>query len=207
MVGSSLKNIIVVSDSKVLKKIFNDEQDFYTEKCFYEEFAEFEHIPKLVGADDNALLLEYIKGRGLYECSLEEQLLLAVSLGKFHKETFNIDEAVCLTHHDTNLNNYIYAEGVVIILDFSDIAIDSPLCDVYSALLFFAELYEPEEFFRFCDKFFESYFESLGTSLKHSEALLKREIKRFETRREELNKCIDNYHWYLQNIKNLLALV
>ena len=194
-----MKNIIIESKN-VVKKLFNSEQDYYTEMCFYEEFKGFPYIPKLIKASDSLELhLEYIDGRCLYDCSFNEQLCLAETLGKFHKETYNHDTGDCLIHFDTNLSNYIYKSQRVYMIDFSEIVISAPLSDVYSALLFFAEIYEPETFFTFSNEFLLLYYRNLGIEIPHSEIVLKEEINRFETRRELHHKCINNYHWFLQN--------
>ena len=194
-----IKNIIIESD-KTVKKIFEKEQDYYTEMCFYEEFKGFPYIPKLLKTSDSLELhLEYIDGRSLYDCNYNEQLCLAETLGQFHKETYNHDTGDCLIHFDTNLSNYIYKSQRVYMIDFSEIIISSPLSDVYSVLLFFAETLEPETFFVFQDEFLKIYYSNLGVVLTQSATILKDEINRFETRRESHNKCINNYHWFLQN--------
>jgi len=206
-----MKNIIVLENDNTIKKTFLYEMDYYTEKSFYEEFKGFQFIPKVVSEGDVncqdsleiSLYLEHIKGKSLYDCNTTEQLYLAETLGKFHKETFDQSTGMCLVHFDTNLSNYLYKDDKVFMLDFSDIAIASPLVDVYSVMLFFAEIHEPEVFFIFFDEFLKRYFDALGCELQHLEDILKKEIDRFENRREEHKKCINNYHLYLQNVKTL----
>ena len=203
-----MKNIIIENANKNVTKIFTNEQDYYTEKCFYEEFKGFPYIPKLLSASGALeLQFEYINGRSLYECEMNEQLCLAESLGKFHKETYNQDTEQCICHFDTNLSNYLYKSQRVYMIDFSEIVIASPFTDVYSALLFFAEIHEPEIFFIFHNDFLNKYLSNLEAEPTQSIETLNEEIKRFEARRETHNKCINNYHWFLQNKRILNASI
>ena len=188
---------------EVYKKIFNEEQDFYTEFYFYEEFKEFALIPKMIRAVEKTLFLEYIDGDSIYDKEPDCQLGIAVTLGQFHRLSYNAETEMAIIHYDTNLSNYIWTENAVFMLDFTDIRLDSPLIDIYSSLLFFAEEHEPEAFNSFMIRYIELYFDNLGYKLAHSNNLLEQEIHRFEERREIFGKCINNYHYYLQNVRIL----
>jgi len=222
---SDYTNVIIIESDIVVKKIFKNEQDYFTEKCFYEEFKEFPYIPRVFPETGDRrqesgnliLLLENINGRNLYDCSINEQLCLAESMGRFHKETYDQETNQCVCHFDTNLSNYLFVEcsplqpsqkgsksiGKVYLVDFSEIIISNPLLDVYSVLLFFAEILEPEVFFTFFNEFMRIYYCNFGYEIPPSEIVLNNEINRFETRREKHKKSINNYHWFLQNVKNL----
>ena len=193
----------VVIEGDMIKKIFKSEEEFYTEYHFYKEYSEFPYIPKFISADNYTIYLEYIKGKNLYDCNITEQLFLAKTLALFHNYSFDEENKTAILHYDTNLRNYICINNEVFMIDFSNISIDYPLCDVYSALLFFAELYAPDVFKGFCDEFYNTYFSFLKIKLPHSRDKLENEIKRFEERRERENKIIYNYHWFLKNISCL----
>ena len=149
---------MIIKENNLIKKIFSKEEDFFTEYYFYQEYKDFPFIPKLIKAEKNALYLEYINGKNLYEVGIEEQLCLAKTLAKFHNSPLTTHYSELTLHHDTNLKNYIYTKDKVYMIDFSDISIGHPLSDVYSALLFFAELHPPEIFQDFHKRFLEIYF-------------------------------------------------
>ncbi|MCL2063788.1 MAG: hypothetical protein FWG98_05400 [Candidatus Cloacimonetes bacterium] len=136
-----------------------------------------------------------------------------------------------LVHNDTNLNNYIYSavstksesdhahsallsqiksndseplEDKIFMFDFTEISFDHPLCDVYSVLLFFCETHLPNIFTDFLINFYELYFNTIKFDLKHSKEILKKEILKFENRREKYGKCIYNYHYFLKNKDTML---
>ena len=180
----SKKNQVTLEDN-MIKKTFFKEQDFYTELFFYQEFKEFTYLPKLIKFNDFSLFLEYLPGKNLYDISMENQLLLAKTLAEFHNFSAN-DKDFGITHFDTNLRNYIFYENKIYIIDFSEISVDYHLNDVYSALLFFSEIYDENTFAVFFDKFFEIYANNRNININHSVDIMDNAMKRFIDRRERI---------------------
>lgn len=199
----SFKNIVILKNENCIKKIFKNELDFYTELFFYENFQDFNLIPRLISIEKPEISLQYLSGKNLYNSGTNEQLCLARTLALFHNLTINSDNNLCLIHFDTNLNNYIFSCGSVFMIDFSDISIGSPLSDLYSILLFFCEVHTGTDFKDFLRDFVQIYVEYFNGSLFHSELLFEKEVNRFEIRRKTQKKSIHNYNNYLENRKNL----
>ena len=195
----TFKNTIIYENDEVIKKVFKNELDFFVESSFYEEYGGFSFIPSLIKAENNSICIENIIGESLYNLSVEEQLKVAVTLAEFHNLTYNRETGLALMHFDTNLSNYIYRAGVVYMIDFSDVTLDSPLVDLYSILLHFCELHPPDVFKEFINSFYRVYFGVFRYSLEHDESVLLKEIERFEGRRAEYGKIIYNYEDYLVN--------
>lgn len=198
------KNTIIYENDTVIKKIFHEELDFYTEYKFYEQFAYFPYIPKLVGAKNYSLYLEYIDGESIYNINMEKQLLLAKTLAHFHNETYDPFENTAVVHYDTNLNNYIYRDDKVFMIDFSDISIESPLVDIYSVLLFFAEMYELTQFLKLKKEFQSTYMSVFRFDLPDDKSILEKEILRFETRRTDFDRNISKSENYWVNKINIV---
>ena len=195
----TFKNTIIYENDNIIKKIFKNELDFFVESSFYEEYGELSFIPRLISAENNSICIENIIGESLYNLSIEEQLKMAVTLAEFHNLTYNSETGLALVHFDTNLNNYIYRAGVVYMIDFSDVTLDSPLVDLYSILLHFCELISPEIYEFLVKRFYQKYFEVFKYNLEHDKSVLEKEIERFEGRRREFGKGICNYENYLVN--------
>ena len=202
----SKKNILVLESDSIVKKIFNDELDFYSELNFYEQFLDFPYIPKLLETDKMTLYLEYIHGKSLHQCPPAKKILLGQTLAHFHNLTYNSDSNTALIHYDTNLKNYIYANDQIYMLDFSEITLGHPLSDIYSILLFFCEQLNSTEFDKFTQDFLKIYTQNCDFSLELNNDLFTAEIERFETRREQLQKCIYNYDMYLINKQKVMDL-
>ena len=202
----SKKNIIVVENDITIKKMFNSESDFLTELNFYEQFNEFEYIPKLKKVEKMILHLEYIQGDNIYNCSKLPKFLLAKTLANFHNQTYNMNTNTAILHYDTNLNNYIFKDDRFYMFDFSDISIGNPISDVYSTLLFFCEHLDTKDFAFFYRDFIILYMQNISFSFIPNEDVFKEEVNRFERRREDSGKCIYNYDKFLVNkaaIENL----
>ena len=174
------------------KKTFSNETDFYTELYFYKEFKDFPYIPKLLSVEKNTLVLQKIIGSSLYDIDYNQQLLVAKTLSEFHKFT-----NYKLIHKDTNLNNYIFSENMVYMVDFSDVTMGNHLSDIYSILLFFAELHSIDIFPSFVDNFL-----NISSIKKHDMIILYNEILGFENRRHLYKK---NIHGSYQHNKKVLV--
>ena len=191
--------MIVIENGNVIKKMFNNELDFYTELNFYEQFSDFLYIPKLIKTEDMILFLEYINGEIILNTSNEVKPLLGKTLAKFHNLTYNNDTNLSLIHSDNNLKNYIYANQQFYMIDFSDISMGNPLSDLYSVLIFLCEQLKKADFYKVSNEMIDTYYNNINFNIELNNELLQTEINRFEERREKLGKCIYNYDKYLIN--------
>jgi len=198
----SSKNIISLENEKMIKKIFHQELDFYTELNFYQQFADsLSCIPKLIKEEPQILYLEYLNGRSVYDIELEQQIQIGKTLAQFHNQTYNEQTGLALIHYDTNLNNYLWFNHQIYLFDFSEITLDLPLCDVYSVSLFFAELLPAAIFKHFINSLYQIYQQNIQFQFLPALHVFQKERQRFENRREFLRKSIHHYQDYLNNVQ------
>jgi len=195
----SKKNIVQRENDKILKK-FTEELDFYTEYFFYQEYAYSPFISNLYEYKYNLLILEYINGKNLYELLNEGSEIsdikifissLAHSLKQLHEKTYNYETNTCLIHKDTNIKNYLFKDKIVYIIDFSDIEINHPFCDIFSVSLFLCEIFSQTDFEKIINTFLNSYNSDMVFKCHQPQQILKDEIARFDLRRKSLAKNID----------------
>jgi len=184
----SFKNIVEVSDPQTIKKVFTHAEDFWTEYYIYTEFSGFPYFPTMHKHEGNTLYLQYLQGECIYGIPHEHWPLLGHTLAAFHNLTYNPKTQTALLHYDTNLHNYIFLDGKIYMVDFSDVTLGNPLSDVYSVMLFVAEALESEELRVFYKRFIELYAGEVCFAFTEDGELLKREMKRFEERRRMRNK-------------------
>jgi len=177
--------------------------EYHTELAIYQANTDFPYMPMLLNYGDKTLELEFIPGPTLFQAPIDHWVFLSYTLSQFHNQTYDPENKTAIIHYDTNLNNYILSDGIIYMVDFSEIQIDHPLVDIYSILLFCCENIHPDKFKTFYESFWGIYQENLTIQIPHDKKILSNEIKRFENRRTFYKKGIKNLEWYRKNKKEL----
>ena len=162
---------------------------FQKELYIYQKKLPF--IPKLLDHDNkNTLMLEYIEGTPIAELVQPDFSKIAKIYINLH--SIESKDGKCICHYDNNPKNYLFFRNKYYMLDFSEWEYNFPETDLIHFLLFWASIYDKEQFNKTFRKLINSYMAKATINPLEWELLIPEVTERFDNRRRKFGKIEKN---------------